>query len=184
MFNSKDLRKEWSLFLDRDGVINKRIVGGYIQTPQEFKFLPGNLDALKQLASQFKYIFIVSNQQGIGKALMSEADLELLHAKMLQEIEAAGGRIDRIFYCPDLATKKNNCRKPGLAMAFAAKKEFPSVHFSKSFMVGDSKTDMEFGKKAAMKCVFIRTEAEEEIKSPDILTFDSLYEFSNHLKTN
>jgi histidinol-phosphate phosphatase family protein len=183
MSKINDLQREWSLFLDRDGVINKRIVGGYIQTPEEFEFLPENLYALKQLANQFKYIFIVSNQQGIGKGLMSETDLELVHARMIHDIEAAGGRINQIFFCPDLASRKNNCRKPSLAMALEAKKEFPSIDFKKSFMVGDSKTDMEFGQKAGMKCIFIRSKAEEEVKGPSILAFDSLLEFSNHLKT-
>lgn len=178
----QQLKNEWSIFLDRDGVINKRIMGGYVQNPTEFEFIPGSLEAITQLSALFKNIFVVTNQQGIGKGLMTHADLEIVHKSMLKQIEKSGGRIDRIFYCPDLASKKPNCRKPGIAMAENAKKEFPSVNFSKSYMVGDSKSDMEFGQNAGMHCVFIHSELQKY--STHIPTYASLIEFTKNLKTN
>lgn len=183
MIDQTKLKNEWCLFLDRDGVINKRIVGGYVKNPDDLEFLPGSLEAIRILSSLFKNIFIVSNQQGIGKGLMSTKDLDAVHRQMLGIIKTNGGRIDRIFFCPDLETKSPNCRKPGLAMAQMAKKEFPALHFKKSYMVGDSRSDMEFGQNAEMKCVLIRSQDEFEIKSPNILVFDSLLEFANHLKS-
>jgi len=185
MLNQTELKNEWSLFLDRDGVINKRILGGYVQKPDAFEFLPGSLEAIKQLSSIFKYIFIVTNQQGIGKGLMSLEDLRVVHRQMLGEIKANGGRIDRIFFCPDLAEKSPNCRKPGLAMAQMAKKEFPTIDFKKSYMVGDSKSDIEFGQNAEMQCAFIVSKDMEKSTIPfNVPVFPSLLDFANHLKSN
>lgn len=185
MKNKINLKNHWSLFLDRDGVINKRILGGYVKNTTEFEFLPDSLEALQKLATIFKNIFIVTNQQGMGKGLMTISDLNIVHQYMLGQIRENGGRIDRIFSCPDLASKSPNCRKPGLAMAQMAKKEFPSLNFKKSYMVGDSESDMEFGRNAEMKCVFIRSNTEDEIKSsPNIQSYSSLLEFAKSLKSN
>lgn len=184
MLNLTEFKNEWCLFLDRDGVINKRIIGGYVKNPGEFNFLPGVLEAIRILSSLFKNIFIVSNQQGIGKGIMTVQDIDAVHRQMLGIIKANGGRIDRIFFCPDLATKSPNCRKPGLAMAQMVKREFPAVNFNKSYMVGDTKSDMEFGQNAEMKCVLIRQADEFEIKAPNILVLPSLLEFANYLKSN
>lgn len=71
------INNTWSLFLDRDGVINKRIFGGYITSVEEFEFLPGVEDAIKQFTDSFHLVFVVTNQQGIAKGIMSE--LSLIH---------------------------------------------------------------------------------------------------------
>jgi histidinol-phosphate phosphatase family protein len=185
MLNQAEFKSEWSLFLDRDGVINKRIMGGYIQKPDKFEFLPGTLEAIKELSSIFKYIFIVTNQQGIGKGLMNTEDLRVVHRQMLGVIKENGGHIDRIFFCPDLATKSPNCRKPGLAMAQMAKKEFPTIDFKKSYMVGDTKSDIEFGQNAEMQCAFIISEETDKSAIPfAVPVFPSLLHFVKHLKSN
>lgn len=178
MKNKIELKNEWSLFLDRDGVINKRFPGGYVRKPSEFTFLPGSLFALKLLSDLFKNIFIVTNQQGIGKGLMTAFDLQAVHRQMMGEIKDKGGRIDRIFFCPDLKTKTPNCRKPGLAMAQMAKKEFPSINFQKSYMVGDSMVDIEFGQNADMHCIYIRSEEEDDTLIKNIPKYSSLLEFA------
>jgi histidinol-phosphate phosphatase family protein len=184
MQNRLDLKNEWSLFLDRDGVINKRFPGGYVKKPSEFTFLPGSLEAIKQLSSIFKYIFIVTNQQGVGKGLMSLEDLRIVHRQMVGLIKENGGRIDRIFFCTDLAAKSPNCRKPGLAMAQMAKKEFPAIDFNKSYMVGDTISDIEFGKNAGMRCAFIISDTTEKSTIPfAVPVFPSLQDFTNYLKS-
>src|SRR5512146_1139382 len=94
--------KSWTLFLDRDGVINKRIPGGYVREWQHFEFLPGVKEAMKIFSGLFGHVIIVSNQQGIGKGIMTEKDLEEVHARMISEIERSGGRIDRIYHSPFL----------------------------------------------------------------------------------
>ena len=148
----------WTLFLDRDGVINKRPPGDYIKKWEEFEFLPGVQDALNILSKKFTRIIVITNQQGIGKGLMTEEDLQKIHQKMKAYVTKNGGRIDAIYYCPDLAGAENNCRKPGTFMAEQAKRDFPEIDFLKSVMVGDTLSDMEFGRNTGMKTVFINSD--------------------------
>jgi D-glycero-D-manno-heptose 1,7-bisphosphate phosphatase len=134
-----------AIFLDRDGVINKKLDGRYVRSFKEFLFMPGALTSISKLSDVFKYVIIITNQQGIGKGLMTKSDLENLHYEMKREIEKKGGRIDAIYYCPDLASEKCNCRKPGTKMFENAIKDFPKIDVQKSFMIGDSDSDIEAG---------------------------------------
>jgi len=144
------------LFLDRDGVINKRIPDDYISKWSDFIFLPHVLDSLKIFASYFRKIIIVTNQQGIGKGIMTEIELKDIHDKLITTVEKNGGRIDAIYYCPQLKDEKDNCRKPSLKMATKAQNDFPQIDFSKSIMIGDTYTDMLFAKNAGMHRVLIQ----------------------------
>lgn len=170
-----------TLFLDRDGVINHRPPADYVKSWEDFKFLPGVLSALHILSDSFDKIFIVTNQQGIGKNLMKTQDLDSIHSKMLEEIENHGGRIDRIYFCPDLADKADNCRKPGIKMAEQAQKDFPEIDFSKSIMAGDTESDMLFGKSAGMKTILIQNTNEIINKKLIDFEFNSLIDFANSL---
>ena len=171
------------LFLDRDGVINKRIVGGYITKWENFEFLPGVIEALIAFSNHFDRIFIVTNQQGIGKGLMSEADLLAIHKSLKKTIEEKGGRIDGIYHCPMLKDTDNNCRKPGTKMALWAQADFPEIEFKKSIMVGDTYTDMEFAKNAGMKAVLLINEfSNEQDKASSHTYINSLSDISNLLK--
>lgn len=174
----KDLKidKSWTLFLDRDGVINSRLPGDYVKNWVEFEFLEESLQALKILNQHFGHIVVVTNQQGIGKRLYRTEDLELIHANMLYEIQFHGGRIDKVYFSPYLAGENHPTRKPGIGMAMQAKKDFPAINFSKSIMVGDSPSDMKFGKTAGMVTVFISPDLHRD---PDAdLVFSSLIEFA------
>lgn len=149
------------LFLDRDGVINRRLPGAYVKSWDQFEFLEGVLEALALLAPIFHPIVVVTNQQGIGKGLMTAEALELVHQKMLEAVTTANGRIDAIYYCGALSTQQPNCRKPNPFMANQAKKKFTQLKFSDSFIVGDSISDMAFGANLGMKTVLIETKLEE-----------------------
>ncbi len=141
----KNIDRSWTLFLDRDGVINKKIENGYVLNVQMFEFIEGVLEALPILSNIFGRIVVVTNQRGIGRGLMSEKDLEDIHKFMLEKITDAGGRIDAIFYCPhDYEKEQCNCRKPKIGMALKAKEMFPEIDFKKSIVIGDSLSDMEF----------------------------------------
>lgn len=171
--------KTWTLFLDRDGVINRKRDNDYVKSWDEFEFLPGALEALALFAKTFGHIFIVTNQQGIGKGIFTEQDLSTVHSKMMEQVIAAGGRIDKIYFCPDLAKNDPPCRKPNPGMALQAQQEFPRVDFSRSVMIGDSMTDMEMGKKVGMHTVFISS---EKSSSPLIdQQFEGLKDFSRFL---
>jgi len=146
-----------TLFLDRDGVINKHLLGDYVKTIDEMEFLPQSLEALKILAPFFKHIIIVSNQRGVGKGVMSLNDLDIIHTFMQQKIDAIGGRIDKIYCCTDLDENSPN-RKPNIGMAIQAKTDFPDIVFKQSIMVGDSLFDMLFARNAGMYAILINKE--------------------------
>lgn len=147
--------RSWTLFLDRDGVINKRLVDDYIKSWDEFVFLPGVKESIKIFSEHFGRIIIVTNQQGVGRGLMTETSLKNIHRKMVEEITSSGGRIDAIYYCTDLRSRVPNCRKPSVTMFEKAKRDFPEIVASKCIMAGDSQSDMEFGKNAGMFRVYI-----------------------------
>ncbi|MCD4736330.1 MAG: HAD family hydrolase [Bacteroidales bacterium] len=166
------------LFLDRDGVINERIIGGYVTMPGDFVFLQGVTNALKILSGIFERIFIVTNQQGIGKGIMTEEQLRIVHEYMLKKIEKAGGRIDNIYYAPYLELENHPFRKPNTGMALQAQKDFPEVDFKRSVMVGDSKSDMLFGKALGMETIFVSNEPEIDFKLIADLYFRNLPDYA------
>ncbi|MFI5220396.1 MAG: D-glycero-alpha-D-manno-heptose-1,7-bisphosphate 7-phosphatase [Bacteroidia bacterium] len=172
----------WTLFLDRDGVINHEIKGDYIRNWQQFAFMEKALDAMKILSSAFKRIIIVTNQRGVGLNLMTLEDLETIHRNMTHEIEKHGGRIDKIYYCTDHDRQNSICRKPKPEMAFRAKKDFPEIDLSKSIIVGNSESDMEFGRNAGMKTVFILDKKSPKPCKADLIdcTCASLFEFATN----
>ena len=110
---------------------------------------------LAEWAKQYKRVFLVTNQQGVGKGLMSEADLADIHRHMLEEAEAAGGRLDGIYVCTDLEGSHSPCRKPATGMALQAQREFPEVDFHRSVMIGDSLSDMLFARNAQMRAIYL-----------------------------
>lgn len=146
------MEKQSCLFLDRDGVINKHRPDDYVKTWAEFEFLPGALKTLAQLSNYFRYILIVTNQRGVSKGLFSEEMLKSIHERMLAEISKNGGRIDGIYYCTALAND-DFYRKPNPGMAFQAKCDYPGIEFTSSVMIGDSESDIDFGKGLGMKTI-------------------------------
>ena len=145
MVDIKAIDKSWTLFLDRDGVINDEKHMAYINHWEEFKFYPGVKEAVKKLTEKFGRIIIITNQRGIAKGLTKLEDLQIIHTNLLKEIELAGGKIDKIYFCGDLENA-SPYRKPNPGMGLQAKQDFPDIDFSKSVMVGNTITDMEFGR--------------------------------------
>lgn len=149
--------KSWTLFLDRDGVINPEKDNDYILNLSEFRFYDGILEAMPVFNELFGTIVMVTNQKGIGKELMTVGDLNEIHHYMVSEIEKHGGRLDKIYFAPDLDSNSIN-RKPNPGMAFQAKADFPAIDFTKSVMVGNKLTDMQFGRNAGIAhTVFVAT---------------------------
>lgn len=169
-----------ALFLDRDGVINRRIVNGYVSKKEEFEILPQVLDALAIFALKFDLIFIVTNQQGIGKGLMTEKDLETVHKQFLTEVELHKGRIDKIYFCPALKSEHSFMRKPSIGMAVQARHEHPGLRLKESIMVGDMASDMLFGRRAGMTTVLVGEEKKVATESPHLVDYyyESLYDYA------
>jgi D-glycero-D-manno-heptose 1,7-bisphosphate phosphatase len=175
MLDLKKIDSDWTLFLDRDGVINYEKEADYIRNPEEFRFYEGVPDAISVFSRRFGKIFVVTNQKGIGKGLMTEKDLEDIHTFMMRAISNHGGRIDRIYFCPDLDEASPN-RKPNPGMGYKAKAEFPDIDFGRSLMVGNTMSDMKFGKALGAKTIFIpSTKPMPELPDPLIdLVFQGL----------
>ncbi|MFN0203752.1 MAG: D-glycero-alpha-D-manno-heptose-1,7-bisphosphate 7-phosphatase [Bacteroidia bacterium] len=165
-----------TLFLDRDGVLNRRLMGDYVKFEEEWEWLPNVLESLVIARNFFRHIIVVSNQQGVGKGLMTYAQTVAIFEKMKGEAAAAGVLIDAYYFCPHLANENCACRKPNIGMALQAQADFPEIDFSQSVMVGDSPSDIAFGKKLGMKTVGIGEEAGNADE-----VYDSLYAYLTNL---
>lgn len=176
----------WTLFLDRDGVVNKKLPDDYVKSWDEFEFLPGVLESLAVLRNYFSRIVVVSNQQGIGKGIMTEADLKVIHDQMLREVEQNGGLIDAVYFCPDLENSRSRNRKPETGMALQAQNDFPDIEFKNSVMVGDALSDMDFAGKLGMVAVYLGTDKQfiDNNKNKIDYVFNNLKEFADFLYEN
>lgn len=179
MLALEQVTNDWTLFLDRDGVLNHEKNNDYVLNWGEFRLYETVPQALAALNTVFKHIVVVTNQKGVGKGVMQPEDLDEIHRNMLSVIEKAGGRIDKIYFCSDLSDDSPN-RKPQPGMAFQAQQDFPDIDFSKSIMVGNRPSDMKFGRNAGMYTVYLATtHPETPFPHPDIdLRFNSLAEFA------
>jgi len=171
----------WTLFLDRDGVINRKLAGAYVRHWGEFEFLAGVLDSIPLLMRYFGRIVVVTNQQGIGKDLMNHEDLHDIFSQLQQAVIQAGGKIDCFYYCPHLASQQCACRKPNTGMGFQAKSDFNDIIFTKSVMVGDSDSDIIFGQKLGMKTVRISPVGANDHSPEANVTVASLQVFTRAL---
>lgn len=180
---------KWSLFLDRDGVINKRPVNDYVKNVADFKFITGSIEGIALLTELFTPIVVVTNQQGVGKGVMKKEELHSIHQHMMKDISDGGGKIDKVYYCSDLENSGSLYRKPAVGMGLQAKKDYPEIRFKQSVMVGDTITDMIFGKRLNMLTVLIDLDAHLPRQFPHLIDwrFPSLEAFAKycmHLKTS
>lgn len=178
----KTIDKTWTIFLDRDGVINYEKKDDYIRSWGEFAFYTGAREAIKIIAEKCGHIIIVTNQRGVGKGLMTEEDLKDIHDKMKAAIELAGGRIDGIYTCTS-TDKYHPDVKPNPGMAFRAVQDIPGIDLTKSIVAGNNPTDMLFGRNAGLYTAFIATtHPEMELPHHDIdFRFHSLMDFAKAL---
>ena len=152
-----EIDSSWTLFLDRDGIINVR-PDGYITKWKDFVFKQDFKTAIAELSRLFTRVIVITNQQGVGKGLMNAADAEEIHRNMVSSASGFGGRIDSVYYCPHLAEENCSCRKPFPGMGIMAKKDYPEIDFKKSIVIGDTERDMIFGRNLGMKTILIPSE--------------------------
>lgn len=172
--NLKNIDRSWTLFIDRDGVVNDEKHDDYIHSWEEFKFYEGVKEAFEIFNKKFGVIVMITNQRGVAKGLTKIEDLHLIHKNMLQEIENANGRIDRIYFCTDMEGEN---RKPNTGMGLQALKDFPAIDLSKSMMIGNTLSDMKFGRNlgVAMNIFLPTTRKNVPFDHEDIdLVFDDL----------
>ena len=182
--------KSKTIFLDRDGTINKEV--NYLRSKEHLKFLPGTISALKLLASDNWQLFILTNQSGIARGLITEDQLGNIHNYMLKSLKSNDIHIKQIYYCPhhpDYGEKVDcECRKPKPGMIFKAAEEF-QIDMHNSYLVGDKLNDILAGQTAGLKSVLVKTgygekQLRENSQNKKVTTdyiFDDLLEFAKWL---
>lgn len=151
------LRK--AVFLDRDGVINARLPGDYVRSWDQFRFLPGARAGLRLLREAGYLLLVITNQRGIARGLMSEADLAEVHRRMQEQLQRAGAGVDAVFHCPHEIVEGCGCRKPQPGMILQAFERFP-VDPARSWVVGDSLSDLEAGQAAGVRGILVARRSE------------------------
>lgn len=141
-----------AVFLDRDGVINRLRKGSYVTSWDMFEFLEGAKEAIAKLSGSGFLVFIITNQSAVNRGLLTEAGLEVIHNNMLYEIEAAGGKVERIYYCPHRPDEKCKCRKPETGLFEQASRDY-SIDYGKSWFVGDFESDREVAERVGLRFI-------------------------------
>lgn len=174
------------VFLDRDGVINELLPGKYVKHWNEFRFREGVLTGIAKLSQRGYAIFIITNQQGIGKQLMTEIELNQIHVKMRLLIEQAGGRLSGIYHCPHLQSDNCRCRKPGRGMIDEICKQHEGIIHVPWILLGDSPSDLELGNSICAQTFGMRHEhnAFDDWSNWNVECVDSFSTFVDKLMTN
>lgn len=162
-------RMEGAVFLDRDGVINYCPPGSFVTKWEEFEFLPEVLEALRKLNRAGMRCVVVTNQSCISRGICTAEAVEEIHSRMLEEIERSGGKIERVYYCPHREEDGCECRKPKPGMLLRARREL-GLPLEGSFLVGDSRRDIEAGRSVGCRTVLITEDAEctADFVAPDL----------------
>jgi D-glycero-D-manno-heptose 1,7-bisphosphate phosphatase len=156
------------VFLDRDGVINRKADGeNYITRWEDFHFLPEVADGIASLNRAGWSVIVTSNQRCVAKGLLSIEALEAIHQHMREELLAGGAKVDGIYYCPHEKEESCNCRKPAPGMLLAAAKEH-QIDLRSSWMIGDSETDVEAGRRAGCRTAQLVTNPESANGNADL----------------
>lgn len=141
------------VILDRDGVLNED--PGYVHKTENFKLLPGVIEALNLLKNNFKFI-VISNQSGIGRGYYTEEDFHKFNNHLINELKKYGIKIEKTYFCPHMPEENCDCRKPKLKFIKKAEEEF-KIDVKNSFVIGDHPSDIRLGKNANCKTIYLLT---------------------------
>jgi len=142
-----------AVILDRDGVLNED--PGYVHRIEDFKLIPGVIEALNLLKNDFKFV-IITNQSGIGRGYYTEQDFHKFNNRLVKELKKQNIIIEKTYFCPHHPEEKCNCRKPNIKFIKEAEKEF-DIDIKNSFVIGDHPYDIKLGKNAGCKTVYLLT---------------------------
>ncbi len=180
----------WTLFLDRDGVINEEppVEQIYVNNLGQFHLYPDSLEGIDIMNDLFETIVIATNQRGVFRGMTPLEELHRIHAYLLEQVAKTGGRIDKIYYAAEGEDDHVN-RKPNSGMAFQAKADYPQIEFARSIMIGNNLSDMQFGRNVGMKTILLTTTlSEQKVQLADKNLYDakfpSLYEAAAYLRDN
>jgi D-glycero-D-manno-heptose 1,7-bisphosphate phosphatase len=144
-----------TVFLDRDGVINRnRPSGDYVKSWEEFQFLPGARGAIARLTQAGFRLLVITNQACIGKGIVSSDIVQQIHELMILEIARSGGRNEAVLCCPHLPDEGCQCRKPSPGLLKRAQEEY-KVDLGQAILVGDSVTDVQTAAAVSMPAIMV-----------------------------
>lgn len=149
-------------FLDRDGTINvKAAEGDYITAPDQVRLLPGAAGAIRALNDAGVLAIVVTNQRGIARGRMTEADLAAVHDRLAALLhDAAGARLDAVFHCPH-GDGECDCRKPACGLLRAADRALPGIDRRRSLLIGDAASDVEAARRFGIPGVRLGVDADD-----------------------
>lgn len=157
-----------TVFLDRDGVINCKLPEGcYVTRPEEFVLLDGVAKAIARLNRAGLLVIVATNQRGIARKRMTLDNLNAVHTALQNELAASGAHLDGIFVCPH-GKDECDCRKPLPGLFYQAQSRFPQIEAATSVMIGDSLSDIEFGRNLGMATICVQPEAEHPSPGADM----------------
>jgi D-glycero-D-manno-heptose 1,7-bisphosphate phosphatase len=159
-----------AVFLDRDGVINRKpLEGEYVTRWEEIEILPGVAKAITLLNRANFKVIVVTNQRCIAKALVTRVEVESIHDRMCHALEDAGATIDAVYYCPHEKQPPCTCRKPAPGMLLLAARQH-EIDLTESWMIGDSEIDIAAGRSAGCKTARLVEDREEHTDADVIST--------------
>ena len=158
-----------TLFLDRDGILNKKIENGYVLDFDQVEIIAGAKDFLQIAADHFRRIVVLTNQRCIGLGLLSSEKLVQINYSINQ---LAGSFVDKFYVCPHLTEDNCTCRKPKTGLFLIAQKDY-NIDFTRSWMIGDSETDLIPAKQLQIFTLF-RSEQDSSFADKNFKSFDEL----------
>jgi D-glycero-D-manno-heptose 1,7-bisphosphate phosphatase len=176
-----------TVFLDRDGVLNEKMPEGrYVAQWSEFKVLPGVVEAIGLLNRAGLRVIVISNQRGIALGLYTAGNVRAIHSEFQKMLASSGAHVDAFYFCPH-DKGQCNCRKPLPGLFEQAVADFPAITAPSSVMIGDSNSDVEFGRRLGMTTIFI--DGDPRLQKPGAdsaremadLRYSSLYEAVHNL---
>jgi D-glycero-D-manno-heptose 1,7-bisphosphate phosphatase len=169
-----------AVFLDRDGVINRKVEDGYVTRWDEFHFVPGIEGVLEPLAAMQRLFVVVSNQACVGRGLVDIHALTAITVRFVVELTKRGVRIDGVYYCPHVPSAECGCRKPRPGMFLRAADTW-NIDLSGSVVVGDSMADVEAARAAGCRAILFQPDARGEAGQGDALVARSVDEIALRL---
>jgi len=157
-----------AVFLDRDGVINRKAPEGqYVTRWEDLELLAGSAEAIAALNNEGFKVIVVTNQRGVAKGFLTVAELESMHERMCSDMATRGALITAVYYCPHETDPACGCRKPSPKMLFTAADQH-EIDLNASWMVGDSDKDVEAGKRAGCRTIRIGQDSAAEPHEADL----------------
>ena len=160
----------WTAFLDRDGTINQKAArGSYVTHPGQVTLLPGAAEAIDKLRASGFMVFVVTNQRGVARGIMSRTDLVAVHRRLIQLLRRERAVLSGIYACTH-DVGRCDCRKPLPGLLFRAQREHPEICFARSVMVGDAASDIEAGRRAGAFTIGLSDGLHGDARCADLLS--------------